>query len=190
MEREAKKAAVQAINSGKPTHAEQIQDSIQREASKEYGILCFSAAHDQETMWDVYADGYRGFVIEFNCIHAGFQQLGKLWKVEYSDEPPIYDPVRPSGEYWRFKHTRWQRETEYRIIRQLRHGRDEPQKDGQVIYFFDLPRVCVKAVYLGHRMDKTIRNRILLTLEGTSASKYEAISSREHYSVSFQEITC
>ncbi|MCX6906783.1 MAG: DUF2971 domain-containing protein [Verrucomicrobia bacterium] len=186
---EVEKDLIKGIVSGAVPYADHFQDSLQSESSKHFGILCLSAVNNQELMWGLYANGHRGFVIEFDCNQSAFRQLGKPWKVEYSEKPPIYDLEKPSDEFWRVKHTRWQHEAEYRIIRPLPACKPETQEDRQVVYFCDLPRTCVKAVYFGHRIAPEIRNRILKVVVGPATSKFDAILDREDCVVSFKEIT-
>lgn len=185
-EREALKAAVQK---SKAAYAEQLEDALQKETSKLFGILCLSASNNNELMWAHYANGHRGFVIEFDCEHPGFQQLGKPWKVEYSEKRIVYDPAKPDDQFWRVKPICWQDEEEYRIVRQLRARKEEIQKCGTVFHLYELPRACVKAVYLGHRLDRAIRDRILCALQETAAVKFDEIASREDYKCSFREIS-
>jgi hypothetical protein len=186
MECEAIKAAVQKAKS---VYAGQLEDALQKDTSKLFGILCLSASNNKELMWAHYANGHRGFVIEFDCNHPGFQQLGKLWKVGYSEKRIVYDPANPDDQFWRVKPICWQDEEEYRIVRQLRDRKEEIQKCGKVFYLYELPRASVKAVYLGHRLDRAIRDRILHALRETSAVKYDEIPSREDYTFSFREIS-
>jgi hypothetical protein len=188
MEREAIKEAAQKSKSAYP---EQMQDALQEEASKSVGILCLSAVNNKELMWAHYADGHRGFVIEFNCNHPRFQQLGQLWNVEYAEKRPVYNPadLEPEMQFWRVKPLCWRDEQEYRIMRRLNDRKEEIQKCGKVFYLYELPRASVKAVYLGHRLERAIRDRILHALRETSAVKYDEIPSREDYTFSFQEIS-
>lgn len=67
---------------------ESLQKNIR--VRDELGIFCLTEAADSDQMWTEYADERRGFIIGFDTLHNGFDQLkgrGHLGKVFYSDEP-------------------------------------------------------------------------------------------------------
>ena len=188
LERESKKAVVKLSG---PVYAKKMPSGIQVEASKHLGILCLSGCNDNELMWSHYADGHRGFVIEFDCNHPEFQQLGQHWIVEYpvDGKRPVYNPQKPAAQFWLSKPLCWKDEKEYRIMRQLKDRKEEIVKCGKVFYLYEVPRVSIKAVYLGHRLDCAIRGRILDALSQTKAVKYVQVPSKEDYTFSFQVIS-
>jgi hypothetical protein len=46
----------------------------------------------------------------------------------------------------------------------------------------------VEAIYLGHRMEKLARERILELLNGTKAKKFDVDSHQKGYEISFRQI--
>jgi hypothetical protein len=79
----------------------------------------------------------------------------------------------PDPRFWRVKTIDWKDEEEYRIMRLLRDRIEEAKiRAGKVVYLFHLPRTCIKGVYLGHRLDGIIENRIRHALAGTTAVLY------------------
>ncbi len=166
---------------------EGFRDAIQK-GSHQIGVLCLSISQSNNLMWDRYAEGHKGFVIEFDTAHEAFRNLGASWKVEYVDEPPIYDLSKPPPLFFRFKSKSYEHESEYRIVRPLHEcilGKGEKDVD---LHFRSLPRTCINAVYLGHLIEKNVREEIFQFLKGTDVKKFKAIPSRKDYSLSFQEI--
>lgn len=180
-DRRAEKEAIRLIKSGKEPYVERFQDSLVDEVSKTHGLLCLCAAGNENLMWYHYADGHKGFVIEFNTNHGDFQKLGKPYEVIYFDRPPKYNLANPSADHWRVKPQYLKYEAEYRILAQLPASTPHKIPNGQPLYLAHLPRACIKAVYLGHRMEKNVRDKILKILSGTSIAKFNAIPSRENY---------
>ncbi len=73
------------INSARKVYAE--RGTIQRE---QRGIACFSATVTEIMMWSHYADGHRGFCLEFDTSAPPFI---KALEVHYVDAPPVLNPV-------------------------------------------------------------------------------------------------
>lgn len=187
-ERKAINEALKRVRSGESGHSEFIQDSIVNEASKIIGVLCLCSKHDENLMWYHYADGHRGFVMEFHTQHEDFLKLGKPTEVIYSDTPPILDLDKPSHDLSRIKPMYLKYEAEYRIIRQLPVSTPDKTPDGLPLYLHKLPRTCIKAVYLGHRMEKISRDMLIKAISGTSITKFEVVPNRNDFKFSYREI--
>jgi hypothetical protein len=164
-----------------------FQKGIGDQSAEKIGILSLCESHDSNLMWYHYADGHRGFALEFDDSDKEFRELGKSWKVEYAHKPPAYDGMS-TPLFFRFKPHYLLHEGEYRVIRHLQDCAAEKNEKGDKIFFRRLPRRCVQAVYLGHRMEKGVRAEILQLLKGTTVLKFDAVPSQENYSLSFQEI--
>ena len=187
-ERKAVKEALRQVRSGEAGHSEIIQDSIANEASKSVGILCLCSKQDENLMWYHYADGHRGFVMEFHTQHEDFKKLGNPMEVIYSDTPPILDLDKPNSDLSRIKPMYLKYEAEFRIIAQLPPATSYKTPDGQPLYLAKLPRTCIKAVYLGHRMDKIWRDKLLKAISGTSITKFEVVPNRNDFKFSYREL--
>jgi hypothetical protein len=163
-----------------------FQDTVQTH-SWQIGILCLCGINDSNLMWYHYADGHRGFVIEFDCKHESVIKLGKPWDVDYVETPPIFDHTKPTPAVFRFKPSYLKYEAERRILRPLSEFVPEKNKDGLSLYFRSLPRAGVKAVYFGHRMEAKVRSRIIELLNGHQAEKFDVIPSRRNYAFTFEQ---
>lgn len=184
--RKGRKQETRSLNLGAISN-NSFQAAIERE-SQRIGVLCLCAINDEKLMWDHCANGFHGFVIEFDSDDDEFKKLGALWKVEYVDEPPAFDYSQPIPDFFRFKSKHYGYEREYRILRPIDDCTHEKGKDNLDLHFRPLARSCVKAVYLGHRMEKRVHENILRLLQSTSASKFDAVPSARGYTISFHEI--
>jgi hypothetical protein len=168
-----------------------IKESFQKvapdESTKKLGILSLCKSYNSNLMWYHYADGHRGFALEFDDSDNDFKSLGQPWKVDYADKPPAYDGMA-APLFFRIKPHYLLHEGEYRIIRFLHECESEKRDDDQTMFFRKLSRRCVKAVYLGHRMEKPVRDEVLQLLNGTDVLKFDAVPNQEDYTLLFREI--
>lgn len=167
---------------------ESFSRTIATRASKDLGVLCLSAVGNDNLMWYHYADGHRGFVIEFDSEQQEFRNFGKPWKVEYVNSQPVYDHRVGNINFFCNKPKYLEFEKEFRIIRPLKECIAEKGKDSDPLYFWPFPLACVKAVYFGHRIDSQFRDRILKTIKSTDARKFETIPKGPNYNLAFHEV--
>ncbi len=163
-----------------------FQDTVQTQ-SWQIGILCLCEENDSNLMWYHYADGHKGFVIELDYKHESIIRLGYPWNVEYVEKPPVFDHTKPTPEIFRFKPTYLKYEAERRVLRPLSEFVPERNGGGLPLYFRQLPRDGVKAVYFGHRMEAKVRSRIVELLSGYRTQKFNVIPSRQDYSFKFEQ---
>jgi len=140
------------------------QRTIQRE---QRGIACLSATLTDIMMWSHYADGHRGFCLEFD---TSFWPFSKALGVTYSPTLPSINPLdvllNPPGDdennrilrmFVLTKASCWSYEQEWRLM----HG--EPNKlfgygDGGPL----------SAIYFGAEMPRAHRNTIVDVTRGAS----------------------
>lgn len=152
-----------------------IQINIER-----MGVVCFSASKESMLMWSHYADGHKGFVIEFETNSSLFKHL---FKVCYPKELPNIPMAQFISEGMKGINTSsnllvtskfkgWSYEKEYRMIY------TKPN------HLYDLPG-RISAVYAGTKMKQSH----LLTLANTILEKdiqlFQSHKSRQHYSLDF-----
>jgi len=132
----------------------------------ESGLACFSEILDNLLMWSHYADGHRGFCLEFDVRSDPFH---KAIPVRYLETLPRFNPVEilaegpsePLMDLIRTKSINWSYEKEWRIF----------QKIG------DLPHgikpESLTAIYFGCAMPDVHRQIISALLAGSPTRLYE-----------------
>lgn len=84
------------------------------------GIYCMTERRDSIVMWSHYADGHRGYCLEFDARNKN-ERFGAARPVEYVDQYPAFEAFQTSAweqpEIIFFKkHTGWEYEAEWRVI--------------------------------------------------------------------------
>lgn len=146
----------------------------------EYGMLSLSKKHASFDMWSRYANGHKGFVIEFKedlakraCMRAKNGDEYPLEKVtyvhdyainldelaeKYADENGRIPLDKLHEEFFYKKTARWQDEDEYRLVRPLTDSPDyrprlarTPHRD-EKRYLFDFSLDCIESIIFGAHM--------------------------------------
>jgi hypothetical protein len=159
-----------------PQHRQIVERSIGADAMRPkiemlrglYGIACLSAKNDDLLMWSHYADGHRGFCLEFDTSSAPFD---KAEPVVYRDAIPEVNVVdildgNTTGPSlvevaYRTKYTCWSYEAEWRLV----HGRENVT--------CTYPAEALTGVYLGASMPEGQKELVCQLLLGSSAQIYE-----------------
>lgn len=135
---------------------------IAREAHlRNRGISCFSSTVDSMLMWAYYADGHKGFCLEFNTEYKPFS---KIRKVKYKNSIPAIDSntiVDPSNDLLTIidaclfvKYRQWSHEREWRVL----------HEKNRTTYGY-LPN-ALKAIYFGSKIPFTDLEIISLIIKG------------------------
>jgi hypothetical protein len=182
--------ANQYLTSGKPderlnkdfmTLAKKVND-IQLNYFQKMGVACFSdpisKKPDNILLWSHYADGHKGFCLEFDTGYYPFQESSiDLQKVNYRMEFPSTSSVLAAmgGKIWIepliSKSNEWCYEDEWRLI---------VEKGDSFLYYE--PR-ALTAVYFGCLMPKDQKNEIAQILKNAPTNCYEMIRSKTTYSI-------
>lgn len=134
------------------------------EMSKSIGISCFSENKDDMLMWSYYANGHKGFCLEFDTSDEMFS---KVMKVKYVSNSPIFDPSDLFHEdegnnksdwqlfdlFFATKHIDWDREKEWRLIHKVAGTQ------------FGYSPKTLTGIYFGAQMDSVSREIILTILK-------------------------
>jgi hypothetical protein len=149
-----------------------------------YGILSLTKNYDSFNMWSQYANGHRGFIIEFkpdfNTYTNMKSQSGEIYdirEVSYVDEYSIclddivdendFIPHKKVFDELFFKKTsRWKHEKEYRIVRPLSDCPNYHETETNYVYTdtniylipFDLD--SISSIILGANMSQENKVRI------------------------------
>jgi hypothetical protein len=167
--------------------ARKLQEDLHAGVNKHFGVLCLTANPNHKLMWGIYADGHRGFVLEFNTENPRFALSDGLHRIVYSTTPPTYDPAVGSQGWWKVKSKDWEHEDEYRIVSKL----DECEKkscDGRTIYLRHLPRECVKAVFMGLKMEEVMKKRLREMCRPSGIGLFEATFLNDGVSYEFRKV--
>ncbi len=167
-------------------------------AVNSFGMLSLTRIPDSFEMWALYADGHRGFLVEFA---EGFNRqpcmLGRngrpyaIRAVEYVEDYTINPDELFHGsefahdEFVRLvffrKIKRWRHEEESRIVRNLDDHPDFPGYSGfqtssrdTNLYLFDLDPECVSSVVFGVHMSSESKKLIYEQLVGTKIKMIQA----------------
>lgn len=173
-QRELFKGAIKHFQDNAEGIATQLRKQLSLTVCKHFGILCLTTNSDHPLMWGHYADGHRGFVLEFNTDNPRFALTDEIHRVIYSKAQPIYDPAVGSHGWWKVKSEEWEYEAEYRITMLLENCERKSRSDGKVIYFRHMPRECIKAVFMGLKMEEAKKNRLREICRPTGIDIYEA----------------
>jgi len=173
IERELFKGSIRQIQENADAIANKLRDDIYLGINNMFGVLCLTANPNHRLMWGHYADGDRGFVMEFDMQNPRFSELDELHRIIYSSEPPTYNPALGSQGWWKVKGKEWEYEEEYRIVSKLSECEKKTIKD-KTFYLRHLPRNCVKAIYMGLKMEATIKKRLQVVCQPAGIELFEA----------------
>jgi hypothetical protein len=112
----------QLISSGwleDPGSKQKVVSDVQETVNK-IGVLCLSEVRDDILMWSHYADGHRGFCLQFN-IKTTYYPFGELlFKVKYLSSYPQINILRDREDQTKkvllTKADLWKYEKEWRIL--------------------------------------------------------------------------
>jgi len=144
------------------------RDEVEK-ARARVGIACLSAKNDDLLMWGHYADGHRGFCLEFD---ASTEPFSKALAVAYQDTEPEMSPLdvldheaddneRVIRAMLSTKHTCWRYEQEWRLIHE------------QSSVAFQYPAESLTRLYIGASMPSGMKAVIAQLLHGASVELFE-----------------
>jgi hypothetical protein len=186
-ERELLKGSIKHIQENAEAIAKQLQKDIYSGINQLFGVLCLTTKPNNRLMWGHYADGDRGFVIEFDAAKPRFVLSDDLHRIIYSNEPPTYNPAVGSQGWWKIKSKDWEYEDEYRIVSKLAECEKQTRK-GTTIYLRQMPRNCVKAVFMGLKMKEEMKKRLRDVCQPAGIELYEAAFSNDSVSYEFHKV--
>lgn len=147
------------------------------------GVACFSAKNDDLLMWSHYADGHRGFCLEFD---GTLEPFSLARQVKYQGEIPKLNPIQiltnPEKDdlFAVLKLTKaqcWSYEEEWRLCHE-----EANQPYG---FHYD----ALTGVYFGAAMPLASKEIIALILQGSPTMLYEMLRRGDGFSVYPQAVT-
>lgn len=167
----------------------------------QFGILSLTKTPDSFDMWNLYANGHKGFLLElggdFNihqCMCGKDSRVYGIRKVDYVqkyeikvDELINENGLIPSAEFneqlFYTKTSRWAYEKEYRMVRPFADlpgwdlSDDKAHRDRR-LHLFDFSLECLVSVTFGACMAIANKRRIMEACEGTGIQFLHAIIIR------------
>ncbi len=150
------------------------------------GISCFSTEFDSMLMWAYYADGHKGFCLEFNTEYEPFS---KMHKVKYKRELPSIDAnqiftdfsgnIEIVEAYLLSKYEGWSHENEWRVLH-----------DKNRIAFGYKPN-ALTGVYFGSKMSLTDFEIIAVIIKSqhSNCKFYQMEKAPGQFKITPKEIT-
>lgn len=162
-----------------------VSNSSENEHLYNKGCSCFSEIYDDILMWSHYANGHRGYCLEFD---TSFEPFNKAISVIYDNHYPKWNPLElinsddedPDNKAMiplRYKFEHWKHEREWRIFH------IEPRK----LFGYDVK--ALKSIYFGLAIDEAHLEIICLVLLGQNPEIkfYKALRDKTAYKVNFEE---
>lgn len=153
-----KQIAYQSLEENANNTVSTIIDNLRFKMASDHGISCFSEVYDDMLMWSYYADGHKGYCLEFDTLEDPFNNAKK---VSYVDRIPPFNVsalLEDEGEsahvintFLATKFKGWSHEREWRII----------HKESSKLYTYKSKSLT--GIYLGTNIDST-NLEILLTI--------------------------
>ena len=169
------------------------------------GLLCLTQSNDNLLMWSHYADGGKGYVIEFDPLHPFFKNSGYLikkldWlqKVKYPSKRPalvLFDRKRGMLDYlsstiFLTKNRDWKYEKEIRLIRNLKEAYEcVLHPTFGPIYLFRFDPSAILRVYLGVNVTPESEAKIVTILKEeryAHVELYKATLNPKEYTLDFE----
>jgi hypothetical protein len=131
------------------------EDELIEQFAKETGILSLTDRNDDFTMWNEYAGGGRGFVIQFDAQHDFFflksetaAPLNVLRQVCYREDV-IEDFWKNPYFLFLVKEFKYSFENEWRMLKSLDQCCEVRLLNGNSIYLVDVPKGLIRSIIFG-----------------------------------------
>lgn len=141
-------------------HRDKIED-FRQQTLKQFALCCFMEDNTSELMWSHYAEGHRGFCVEYDFSESKFYNFvhpvcyrNLVYALENSDNQDRYFPVMIT------KSSVWSYENEWRVIFS---GRDHGLHASPNI----------RAIYLGVKVSDKNRQKMIKICKKKSINLYQ-----------------
>jgi hypothetical protein len=168
----------------------EINETIQKGLDKsidQFRILCLSENYGDILMWSHYANGHRGFVLQFDTGYVkesfGQCQFSKVFYPPEGSYPSIkdYNEHCKTAMFLIAKSSQWKYEQEWRILKQVET--EEEREEEHKLYLFK--KGLITGIILGCRMtskDKQIVSNWRIKYQ-PEIKLYEAIKNHNCYNI-------
>ena len=185
-----------------PSEEDRLRMRLIEQQINQFGILSLTKIPDSFDMWSRYANGHKGFLLEFksnfneySCMSSQENKKYPAKKVTYVDEYAIDIDLltdiqsnisleRFNEEMFYNKVSRWKSEVEYRLVRALTDHPDyqplknTPHRDDER-YLFNFDLNCIESVVFGACMSAENKKIIMSLCKEYSIKFGQAYISRD-----------
>jgi hypothetical protein len=167
--------------------------------NRSQGVLSLSRTNDSLLMWAHYCNSHRGYVLALDDTHPWFYQKNGLGEstrphnVIYTSRR-IAVPEDADDLYDRllcYKSLEWAYEQEVRIFRTF-VSNDGPSSENDInkVHLFDIPKECIKEIYIGANADSSLFNAIFDSIfrKKLEVNIFVAYVDDERYGLNFRPI--
>ncbi len=176
---------------------ETLRDRFSESMRHKLGVLCLSSTGCSELLWAHYADGHKGFVLQFSSDDEFFLPDPTDSETLSGAQPVIYGNDRPSlveiidehnrlELYFFRKSIAWAYEEEWRIVRPIAKADDIRNNDGEPVALFRFPPKALVAVILGHRATSALAQSIADALASNGEYRHVKLLRAEFTKDSYQ----
>ena len=153
---------------------------IEREFNdKHIGVTCFSEVWNSILMWSHYGDNHSGYCVGFDEKLLRYSQIGKLKRVNYSNEYPDLNPIlknKNSDEIKFFlKSTEWSYEKEIRLI--SLYNESNPKR------VINLDNDVIKEVIIGLNTSKKDKEEIVAIAKDKEIDVWQAVKGEFEFKI-------
>ena len=168
-----------------------------------YGILSLTDNPFSFEMWCQYANGHKGFLIEFNITDKTKPELEltegttlRAHRVRYVKNYTVnIDTLERNNKqipFYRIRDTiflrktnHWKHEREYRIVRSLNDCEDlkPPERKtsyrDKKVYLFPISLTCISSVIFGVNTSRDVKKKIIESCQGSSISFLQTVIMKD-----------
>ena len=147
----------------------EISENTFRKLNANYGVLSLSELSSEHQMWGHYADGGRGFLIEFDPQNRWFHAMrqpddgfNEITKVKYVSVRPAKNLLDIKDEVLYTKSDSWKHEQEWRIVRSFNDAKvksEKPDPYGNEVLLFEIPPDAIRSVIIGFSAGPSSKRR-------------------------------
>ena len=181
-----------------PSEESRLRHRLIEQQINEFGVLSMTKNPDSYDMWSRYANGHKGFLIEFMsdfnkhpCMLSPRNKAYPVREVQYVDEYAISIDKLTNDEgqiqleifkdlmFYR-KLSRWETEQEYRIVRPFsdlsnyKPLANKAHRDTERVHLFEFSLNCIESITFGACM--SLENKELIK-EACESSKIDFLQS-------------
>jgi hypothetical protein len=158
---------IEEMAKASPKTADHLRTEWLNIMSRRWGLVSLTTSTCVDVMWERYADGHRGLLVEFDEANGIFGNLSFV-TCEYCDTPVVFDMAEKGdleaiGQIARQKRTEFSFENESRLIVPLSECRKDP-RSSPVLNLYRLDASAIVSVTFGLMTSNPIKQEVLMAL--------------------------